>query len=361
MASLWPRPLALKSPLGPESSPCWLELKSGIPGQGCYLLEHRGANKTIDELTGLPRTIVAVGGKSKRQFLSGSNHEAIAFRRISPSTIVIDCELHNKRIISKMKATPPVESCRQHRVLLPHTCLPVKIRQFAWSLYWQALIPFTSIILLFVEDLGGFDAVADVLTVWARQSVTTPAQSPPRVILLHREPADIKWFEGQLRARLKASLLKTDPFDQTIDFQATLLYQAAFESIRLLPYSAKREVAIQTDQMFTIRTNAGYSFNSEHLKYLLQESVSQFCNGGAFNFHRATRLGNRIPADLEDHIVNFVTASRKADLDVVTLVASALDMEAHPPGMHCTSLPSLLNQHCSSANYSLRFPPRVYF
>ncbi|KAK0631606.1 hypothetical protein B0T14DRAFT_443704 [Immersiella caudata] len=347
MTSPWPRPLAIK-PLSERSNStsCWLELKSSIPGRGTYLLEHRGASQVFDELAALPRIVLALGGKTKRQFfhtgVPGSDgHNAVVFRRNSPlrSTIMVDCELHNQKTMSRMKAGPMPETTRQHRALLPQTSHPIQIAQFAWKLYWRTLAPFASVILLFVEDFaGGLDGVADVLVVWARESITTPVQSPPRILLLHsnRTVLDIKCFQGQLKSRLKASLLQLDPFDETANFQADLLCQTAFESIQLLSSSSRTEIVTHTEQMFGLRAKAGYAFNSEHLKYLLQKSVSQFFVHGVrpFDFYQATRLHNPIPDRLEDHIVNFATAVFGKSIDPVLLVASALDMEAHPPGMH---------------------------
>jgi hypothetical protein len=46
-------------------------------------------------------------------------------------------------------------------------------------------------------------------------------------------------------------------------------------------------------------------------------------------------LRNPVPERLAEHIAEFVAASRSSAIDQVAVIASALDLDAHPPGMHC--------------------------
>jgi hypothetical protein len=84
---------------------------------------------------------------------------------------------------------------------------------------------------------------------------------------------------------------------------------------------------------------AGYGFNADHLKHLLQTAVVQFSqsSGQQIDFQQAVRLRNPPPLQLTEKLVHFISVTEDADIDHVAIIASALDLDAHPPGMHCKS------------------------
>ncbi|KAH7231053.1 hypothetical protein BKA59DRAFT_409039, partial [Fusarium tricinctum] len=69
---------------------------------------------------------------------------------------------------------------------------------------------------------------------------------------------------------------------------------------------------------------------------LLQTAVVQFSqsSGQQIDFQQAVRLRNPPPLQLTEKLVHFISVTEDADIDHVAIIASALDLDAHPPGMH---------------------------
>ena len=334
-----------ETPDSSVASQQWLELRSGVPGQGSFLVEHRRAYQVFDRPEPRPQMILAVGGKEKREFLErglgSTSHPpecGIALVPIS-SIIVVDCEMHGAAALKRIRARPPAGDQTQHRLLLADNSRRHQIAQFAKDLYWQTLAPFTSSILLFCEDLGGLIPVTRLLATWIRRSMLDPIQCPPRILIIHQEDADpdMAWFESRLLAKLKAMLQVLDPLTPATDSRAATEYRAAFDKVQFLPINTPAGLLSQLDEAFDVRAGHGFAFHSRHLRNLLQEAVSQIGRGMSrtFDFFHASRLHNPVPADLGDRIADFVHASRISGADQAAMIASALNFNAHPPGMHC--------------------------
>jgi len=315
-----------------------------MPGQHSLLLEHRAAYRTLDEAAGTPRIVLAIGGRAKRRFLHANEmdikNSAIGLKTVAPNTIAFDCELHNTEVLSPAKAGPESECSRSHHIILRTNSRRPQIAKFSWELYWWALIPFASTVLLFKEDLGSWDTVFSILAAWAVQSIGIPVHAPPRILLLHDGDSTSNVGAGSMSAeicaRIKTALLAMDPFDQTVHFQADFLYKTAFEAIHALPASASRSISAHIEKSFSNRLTAGYAYRSEHLKRLFEDAVAQFPDGRRrpFDVYRAIRALNPIPEQIEDRIVDFMNLTYGLEIDRVKILASALNMDACPPGMH---------------------------
>lgn len=337
---------------------CWLELRSGAPAQcTSFLLEHFCAYEVFDRPEPQPRMVIAIGGREKQRFLESQlggaipqHGGSITLRALAPSTIVVDCEMHNVHTLPRLKAGPPTGEHLRHHLLLPPDSQH-QIARFVQELYSNVLFPFASVVLLFLEDLGGLVPVVDILATWARRSMLSPMQSPPpRVLILHRETglasASTAEFEARLDARLTA-ILRDLGLDSPLHSLSAAMgvrartkaqWQASFaRKAQLLPVSAPADVLGHVEQSFQVRVDAGFAFRGTHLKHLVREAVYQFGQGRhrPLDFYSASRLRNPLPEHLTEHVVNFVGASQSAAIDQARVIASALDLDAHPPGMHC--------------------------
>ncbi|KAK3377651.1 hypothetical protein B0H63DRAFT_547212 [Podospora didyma] len=319
----------------------WLELRSGLPGQCAFLLEHRRAYEVFDQPESQPRMVLAVGSKRKRRFLesqlgnAGPGNGGVALRTLSPSTVVVDCEMHDAHVLPRIKPGPLPGGYLKHPLHLATNSRP---HQIAHDLYWQVLVPFASAVFLFLEDSGGLDPVVETLATWVRQSILLPIQCPPRILILYQDDAKpvVAQFDARLRARIKAILHHLDPLKIATDSRVDLQHKMAFESVQFSPVSSLSKISAHIKHSFEARVAAGLAFNGEHLKYLFQEAVHEFGQARTvpFDFYRASRLRNPLPKDLTNHVVDFIIASQSSAIDQATLIASALDLDAHPPGMH---------------------------
>ncbi|KAJ4196920.1 hypothetical protein NW759_016377 [Fusarium solani] len=217
---------------------------------------------------------------------------------------------------------------------------PHKVMQFAFDLYWQILFPFASTVLLFLDDLGGVGPVIELLASWARRARFRAVSAPPKILVLFhwRDRTAVESFESRLRARLMCSIPGGKGSEENkIDSPIYLQGEKAFESVQLVPtWKAAAEFWPQTEASFAAREKAGYGFSSDHLKHLLQTAVIQFAQstGHHINFQHAVRLRNPPSPRLAEGVIHFISSTKDTNINHVSVVASALDLDAHPPGMH---------------------------
>lgn len=320
-------------------APRWLELRSGASQySGTILQEYRQAYEIFDTYVQPPRIVLAIGGASKRQYLQDHNTRAdrrkttnnIVIRPFTSSTILIDCELHNASHLKPVIAGPELGCNLQHLldVSLPNN--KHSICRLAHDLYWQILFPCTTLVLLFVDDLGGAAQVLELLATWMRKSAVSKPTSTPRLLIVYgwRSHIDPQCFDKQLRARLGAFL--TDSSNSTA-------YPMSFESMQLFSETTSQsKLLLHVEEAFGKRDKAGMAFSSEHLQHLLQIAVAQSGHGHGrqIDLQDAVRLHNPPPPGFADHISRFVMLSRKVGVDCNPIIASALELDAHPPGMH---------------------------
>lgn len=314
------------------------------------LVEHRPAYSVFDYQAFQPRIVLSIGGVEKRHFYRSIDLDdrihygaGIRFRPMQLATLILDCELHNHTRLDSIqrrrsggeKVLHPLQ-CTLYRHSAPH-----KIAQFAFNMYWQLLFPFASTVLLFLDDLGGVGPVVEILASWARGARLTSISAPPRILVLYhwRNRKQMETFESRLRARILCSTPETKVSTQNgVASPIYLQDQFAFESVRLIPtWKAASEFLPHTEESFAVRELAGYGFSSDHLKRLLQTAVVQFSqsSGQQIDFHQAVRLRHPPPVQIAEKLVFFFSMTKDTGVDPINIIASALDLDAHPPGMHC--------------------------
>ncbi|KAG9494967.1 hypothetical protein J7337_013196 [Fusarium musae] len=309
--------------------PTWIDLQFGARGElRPILVEHRIAYKIFDGQAFHPRLVLAIGGAEKRHFYRALELDAhvpgngIFLRPVQLATLVIDCELHNQSTLGICERAAPMGHQTRHTLhcaVTPNSP-PQRISQFALDMYWQLLFPFASVVLLFADDLGGLEPVIELLVCWTRRARLKPLLSPPRVIVVFhwRHRSKIETFEVRLRARLTGRDPAASTSTSGISAPIRLDHEHAFESVYLVPtWKLSSEFLVQVEESFGVRESAGFAFSGEHTKTLLQTAVSQFGQscGQQIDFHAAV--------------------TNDSNLDQVAIIASALDLDAHPPGAHC--------------------------
>ena len=318
----------------------WLEFRSGAPNfQDPILLEFRHAYEVFDEYSLPPRIVLAIGSVSKRRFLQSQHlkvkvpaESGVTLRPFTSSSVLIDCELHNVEAFKSNKAGPLLGNCLQHRLYVPLTSNSAKrkISSLAQDLYWQLLFPFASVVLLFIDDLGGASHTLELLAGWVRKSTLDPGPCPPRILIVYDWCSNInpQQFEDQLRARLRAFL------NGASDLEAC---HTAFESMQLLSFSTSLpKLLLHIEEAFSVRDRLGFAFNPEHLRHLFQFAISQAGQGNCrqVDIQDAVRLRNPPSPRFADHISRFITMSQRVGFTHDSIIASALHLDANPPGMH---------------------------
>ncbi|KAK2609307.1 hypothetical protein QQS21_002088 [Conoideocrella luteorostrata] len=326
----------------------WIELKSaggGFP----ILLEQFGAYRCFDHHESPPRIVVAIGGESKRRFFASATGQlprcrapTIRIQQWTPTTVLVDCELHDLTSLESVKASSQEGSCTQHplQAFVPRACSQKRLTELSHDIYWQILTPLASIIIIFLEDIGGLSSVIEVIASWMRRSAANPTPSAPRILVLYdcNKELQVQKFTARLRARVVAFVHDLDSesgdMDEGVIFQST----HTFESLRLVSTVAATTDFLQLniEEAFSFREGNGYAFDGEHVKYLLQAAIRHYCAGNRqqINLISASRLPNPVSDEFEMHLNYFMESCSGVDVDQAKLIASALHVDAHPPGMH---------------------------
>lgn len=203
-------------------------------------------------------------------------------------------------------------------------------------MYWRLLAPFASAILLFMSDLGGPLGVADVIGGWARQAMSRPMANRPCLLLVTGEASlTIPALQDVLVIKLSALLRTAEPYRTRTQADVEKLFRA-FGGIGLV-VPALATVTKHVTEACRLQQRARLAFHDRHLAWLLRNGVAHYVRGpyGPVDVQRLARRHRPPPANLTDYIAEFVKVSHAAKIDHVEVIASALDLDAHPPGMHC--------------------------
>lgn len=329
-----------------SESPVWLDVRSGAPGlPGPYLYESLSPYEHLKKLGNLrPEIILAVGSHYKRQCLSDyltvsySNikTKAITFHALAERNMfLVDGELHERHELPRIKAAPSFGFYKTHEF----KGMPSSIAYISHEIYFDLLAPFSSAVLLFVSDLGGIDAVTELLAQWARKMMIRPSLVRPQVLLLFKDgPAlDPKGVQQRISSRLLKFVRISDPTKPYSFIDMQKIIRGCFD-IRFLTNGSLREflhnLSSMTAQAASLRQDLRFDFSAVHLRHILQSAITYFSSQspGPFNVYYASRSNNPVSENLGEHIGNLVRSTKS---DCATMVASALVMDAYPPGMHC--------------------------
>ncbi|KIH94241.1 hypothetical protein SPBR_05706 [Sporothrix brasiliensis 5110] len=278
----------------------WLQVRTGPCG--LVLLENQTAYEILPNAH-RHQLILVVGGKEKTKFLDTAclrktkHADGIRLHVFSPSLTVADCALHDMKKLDALHAVPSARgSVAQHDLqtdLVPGDSHH-RIARFAYDMYWRLLAPFVSVILLFMSDLGG--PLGDMLVI-----------------------------------KLSALLRTAEPYRARTQADVEKLFRA-FGGIGLI-VPTPATVTKHVTEVCRLQQRARLAFHDRHLAWLLRNGVAHYVRGpyGPVDVQRLARRHRPPPTNLADHMAEFVKVSYVVKIDHVEVIASALDLDAHPP------------------------------
>lgn len=207
----------------------------------------------------------------------------------------------------------------------------------------RLLFMFADVICIFADDFGGLNAVHEMLSKWVRigSASSLPSGIRPRVIVVVSNTAQS---------------VTSDVIDETdFFFELNCTYPdllEVFSDIRFcyLPSdelsSEARFLSLSTDisrQLYDtrfIRLKNQVMFSATHLTDIFKLATHKICVSPTeqFDFIAATREQNPLDGAFGSYLIDFLTLSGKATLPydgIASHIASAILMDAYPPGMHC--------------------------
>jgi hypothetical protein len=195
---------------------------------------------------------------------------------------------------------------------------------------------FIDVLCIFAEDYGGLANVAIKLNIWAGigSASSLPKDVRPRVVIVTRIPGDT--FEAET-LHFRSQVLSSPEFHETFSSLAILNIVG-----KLRPsFSTLKEVLAQETEISRLaRINSSTLFSSIHLASFFRKASKRFAKNpeSAFNFIRASRDGNAVNQELQEHIDRFMRLCLKykySDTILFPFIASAILLDSFPPDMHC--------------------------
>lgn len=329
----------------PKSSSCWLELRSNAPGlEGPYLQEYNAPYQHLNQIGDrVPQLVVVVGGCRKRQRLHAefpatpSNDEAVGTICLRPMVVggvimLADCELHLRHELPRIHGDPCPGQHTLHQLHGTFSSTTLT----AYRLYCDILAPFSRVVVLFVADFCGLTQTLDFLVFWLRQAMQEPCRATARVLLVLEADDRIRvgsvWFAISMRQLRQLRICEPMQAYSMAD-----ILKLGKHYINLELFFGDENLATRLHTICEEKnSDPKMAFSATHTAFLLHDAIAHFASGasGIFNNMVASRRNNPVPLQLYVHFSHLLKSSRQTGFDPTAILASALVLDAYPPGMH---------------------------
>lgn len=317
----------------------WCLQDSGRLRHAVHSLEHPNEQR--------PLIVFLVGGPSKQQALrcllphnnttrQGSFGIAnIHLRNNNPVTpypnVYIDGILETKQRracpVPKRNDQTPV---RQYRIRSKQCQSYASVRD---QVFHHCILPFAHVFCIFVDELPESEGLEKWLCVWASAARDEVAARAHLLIVLtdstkesQKDEVSSKCFDMIQRSGLRWTVVD-------------LRDRAALSPIaRFRPLQSQIQEELETAKQ--VNEDRRLLFCATHLEALVRKAVKRVALDphGQFDMIAAVRENNPVPQGIQYHLANFLKLATQHELsltDIAIFVASALAVDAYPPGMHC--------------------------
>ncbi|KAH8761518.1 hypothetical protein F5883DRAFT_499962 [Diaporthe sp. PMI_573] len=227
---------------------------------------------------------------------------------------IVNCQLHTAPSPAADYGDPASryrELTLAHR--LPQRPNEEEVSDFCFDLYWEVLAPFSDVIVMFVAWLGPL-RTAHILRRWARSPFAASRFSPHIVIVTEDEDPQFTGILDTFTENAKGKLRVSN-----------VIRRSKLPSV----------ISSLAEQSNEARTELELNFAYQHRFFLIQTSLQYFCdNLPLLDFVTASRLPNPVPLSAEFHLQKAVIAFDPRIPQLTGPIASALALDAFPPGMH---------------------------
>jgi hypothetical protein len=235
----------------------------------------------------------------------------------------------------------------------PTECHPVNPYPLSWSphfdftindaLHARLFFLLCDVVCVFVDDFPSLEDFAQQLVQWTRLGSTSnlTTQCRPQLFVVTSDSC----------VPPETADLRFEDFRHSVYEGCQGVLSDYFSSVQIFPlggdhlsplarYRRLREVIVSNSMdMFRVRQKNNVSFSSTHLRCFFDQALAHIAKSVAvpFNFLSASRSGNEVPENLTYHLTNFLRLGQESKIahsDLVSNIASALLMDAYPPGMH---------------------------
>lgn len=233
---------------------------------------------------------------------------------------------------------------------VPYRCHETKSARNVWTrgqpdihdtVLTRLLFPFSDLVCIFADDLGGVDAVLDLVETWSAVESTTDLagiarRALPRVCVITSGPStsSAQLQEEAWRARLGA-----------------LHYLNHFSSVQVFRFDNHNDIDFHRNLHFllvnelkasrVLKKKHRVQFNADHLANFFSQAILHLTTNPneKFSFLAASRAYRPLPRSYSEQINALLCTRAKYGIGfdhIATLIASCLLLDAYPNGCHST-------------------------
>ncbi|EXL64472.1 hypothetical protein FOPG_19264 [Fusarium oxysporum f. sp. conglutinans race 2 54008] len=319
------------------------ELQSSAPGMpGPYLVENLASYRVLDKIgQKKSRMMLVLGGARKRQHISSAysvygypKEHSVGIADVGDNTLALDGELHlqkNYHLPRFQEKRPFGGGCHGH---ILEQGFP-REGSIAHQIYANVLSPLSDIILIFVPDFGLQNAI-ELLCSWMESAMGAGFHIASRVVLLHDSiPADLE-IKNRLLASFASKLRKSDPLRSYTSADTQSIIKNAFHitSVSLDDCTWRAQVEAELNAARACRMQEGMDFTAHQVKYLLRRAIRQYAQDplSPLDIIRSLKQQHAPDSNYSDAIRDFLQIHQPISDMEASIVASALNLDAHPPG-----------------------------
>lgn len=205
----------------------------------------------------------------------------------------------------------------------------------------RLLFPFSNLIYLFADDLGGVMSVADQIEEWSTGTRVTdlPWQALPRVCVVSFGPRSRTW---QLQAECFDARLKAIKYHNHFSNVQLLRFHAVRSSKQSADF--RRTTMHELEVISEAKKAAKMQFNAVHIVDFFSQATAHLARTAIkpFNFIQASRHYRPVPTTYQEQIVTLLAMRERRGISTDTcnkLVASCFLLDAYPPSSHSECQP----------------------
>ena len=234
---------------------------------------------------------------------------------------------------------PDSRQFKCHETKSSHNAWPLSCRRVYDSILTSLLFPFSNLVCLFAEDLGGVDTVLDKVESWSATERQTDLadfarRALPRVCVIASGPPD-----DRAQVQQEAWNSRLQRLDYGNHFSSVQVLRFNKDSIQDFHRNFRLLLLDELEISCAMKQRHRVRFNAEHLSGFFSRAISHLAAdpGERFSFISASRTFRPVPPAYPKQISGLLRsrAQQGVGLDqVFTLIASCLLLDAYPRGSH---------------------------
>ncbi|KAF7877694.1 hypothetical protein EAF04_001365 [Stromatinia cepivora] len=287
-------------------------------------------------------------GFREQKGISGEVQFRVNYKTIGDPELVFyaDCELHNPLY-------PIIVIIKNYGDIISRALLFLRdfdSKFFAYQIYSKLFSLFSTMIYLFVDDLGGLIGILDILAIWLTSlpeaPIDLPASTYPKVLIFkstRKVPNALKWENGATKRFLLdlREILRKKDLNVLLAKHFSRLYVL---SLPVLTSSQRNWTPVrdrllqESNDIQKLCINHQFALPICYFKTFFHFVIRHFCSNEdlTFNFIEAFRFSNPVSESFLTYLTLFLkNVDRKQLLNFgVPIIVSALIFDSYPPGMY---------------------------